>query len=95
MKRRYVRMGLFSSLFHRHAEGTERYIWISGMVCQHCAEHVTQALNAVPGVVDVDVSLTKGRAKVIVQDGVSDEALFKAVVRAGYTVTSISDSADG
>lgn len=84
-------MGFFNKLFHPETEKTtEKYIYITDMVCQNCAEHVTQSLKAIPGVHKVNVNLTKGQAKVKIADSVCDDTLFKAVVNAGYTVTKIS-----
>ena len=44
-------MGFFSNLFHHDdVSGTKKYVSISGMVCQNCVNHATQALEAVLGV---------------------------------------------
>ena len=49
-------MGFFSHLFHQdQVEGTKKYVAISGMVCQNCVKHVTEALK------DVDTTLLKGQ----------------------------------
>jgi copper chaperone CopZ len=37
---------------------------VQGMTCGSCVKHVTQALQAVPGVTQVDVDLANGRARV-------------------------------
>lgn len=53
-------MGFFSNLFHHDdVSGTKKYVSISGMVCQNCVNHATQALEAVPGVKKAKVSLMK------------------------------------
>lgn len=40
-------MGFFSNLFHHDdIQGTKKYIYITGMVCQNCSKHVTEALKA-------------------------------------------------
>ena len=84
-------MGLFSNLFHHDdVQGTKKYIYITGMVCQNCAKHVTEALKAVDGVNKVKVDLMRGQAEVIVDDSVNDETLLKTVVDAGYAATDIS-----
>ena len=65
----------------------ERTLTIEGMMCQHCAAHVTKALNALPGVtatVDLDAKTAT------VTGSADDEALKKAVEDAGYQVTAIS-----
>ena len=61
---------------------------IEGMMCQHCVNHVTKALQAVNGAENVSVDLEKGVATL---DAVRDMAprLKKAVEDAGYTVTAI------
>ena len=84
-------MGFFSNLFHHDdVSGTKKYVSISGMVCQNCVNHATQALEAVPGVKKANVNLMRGEAEVIVDDSVKDEDLLKAVVNAGYAATDIS-----
>ena len=84
-------MGFFSNLFHHDdIQGTKKYIYITGMVCQNCSKHVTEALKAVDGVVKVKVDLMRGQAEVVVADSVSDDTLLKTVVNAGYGVTEIS-----
>ena len=59
---------------------------IEGMMCQHCVAHVTQALNALPGV-RAEVDLAAGIATV--SGSADDAALKQAVADAGYTVTDI------
>lgn len=55
---------------------------VSGMTCGHCVGSVTKALQAVPGVQKVSVSLDSGRAHV---DGQANpEALVRAVEKEGY-----------
>ena len=75
-------MGFFSNLFSSSQEGKEKYIYISGMMCDHCAAHVKEALEAVPGVLKAKVSLMDKRATVHVTDEADDKAMFKAVVNA-------------
>jgi copper ion binding protein len=57
---------------------------ISGMTCDHCVQHVTQALGALRGVRRVDVRLQEGRATVNAQSDVYVEHLIEAVEEAGY-----------
>ena len=63
---------------------------IEGMMCPHCQAAVTKALNAVEGVKKTDVSLDDKAAYVEAEEGVSEDALKKAVVDAGYEVTEIT-----
>ena len=59
---------------------------IEGMSCGNCVRHVTEAIQGVPGVKSVDVSL-EGKSAAIQFDGQLDEAaLLKAVEDAGYRV---------
>ncbi len=64
---------------------TRWLLHIEGMTCDACALHVTQALQQVPGVMDVRVPGWKsGRAEVVVEEDVDEQALLKAVAQAGY-----------
>ena len=64
----------------------QKTLTIEGMMCAHCAAHVEQALNALPGVTAV-VDLAAKTA--VVTGDAGDEALKKAVADAGYQVTDI------
>ena len=73
-----------------HLKGEEtamtQTIHIQGMMCAHCVSHVTQALNALPGV-SAQVDLESGTA--VVTGDASPEALKAAVEGAGDQVTGI------
>lgn len=62
---------------------------IEGMMCQHCVAHVTKALQGIAGVEAVEVSLENKNAAVTLAADVSDDALVKAVVDAGYEVKGV------
>jgi len=62
---------------------------IEGMMCPHCSGRVEKALNALEGATAV-VDLDAGTATVTMTAEISDEVLTKAVVDAGYEVTSIA-----
>lgn len=62
---------------------------IEGMMCGHCQARVEKALKEVPGVTEVVVKLEAKNAVVTAEDSVSTETLTKAVVDAGYEVTSV------
>lgn len=81
-------MGIFSQLFHRD-QRKKKYIYITGMVCQNCSDHVKEALKSVPGVAKVTVDLSKGMAMVVLDGEVGNDILFKTIVQAGYTVTEV------
>jgi len=59
---------------------------IGGMTCVHCAVHVSQALEAVPGVHSIDLPSWRSTHATVVMDGtVSPDTLSAAVQDAGYT----------
>ena len=60
---------------------------IEGMMCQHCVAHVKKALEGVPNVETVEVSLEQNRA--VVTGSADLEAMKAAVAEAGYEVTGI------
>ena len=68
----------------------KKELMIEGMMCQNCVKHVTHALEGIPGVTDVQVSLENKKATVNVPESVTDEALKAAVTEAGYEVTGIT-----
>ena len=55
---------------------------ITGMSCNNCVRHVSEALRGVPGVTKVEVALPD-RA-VVEHAGAAQEALVAAVESAGY-----------
>jgi mercuric reductase len=58
---------------------------VLGMTCDSCALHVTRALQQVEGVIEAHVpGWASGRATVIAEPDVTDEALAEAVKNAGY-----------
>lgn len=60
---------------------------IQGMSCQMCVKHVTEALESVDGVKNVQVNLDKGQAQVRYDPDQADMSAFKtAVADAGYEV---------
>ncbi len=64
---------------------------IEGMSCQHCVMHVTNALNEVAGVSEVEVKLDDNSAVITAAGSVSDESIKEAVAEAGYEVTNIEE----
>ena len=61
---------------------------IEGMTCMHCQKRVEKALNAIEGV-SAKVDLATNTATITLSKPVLDEVLIKAVVDAGYEVTSL------
>lgn len=69
----------------------KKKISISGMSCEHCVKHVTKALQELPGVVKVEVSLAGKHAIVESSTDLSEEAIKTAIDDAGYEVTAIEN----
>jgi Cu+-exporting ATPase len=65
----------------------ETDLQVTGMNCASCVQHVTQALQDVPGVASAEVSLEESRASVHWREGAAPTvpALVQAVKAAGYT----------
>ena len=59
---------------------------IEGMTCGSCAARVQRALEKTDGVEQADVNFATGNARVYSVDGVTPEALARAVEKAGYTL---------
>jgi len=67
----------------------KKKIYIEGMSCQHCVNHVTEALKEIPGVKTVDVDL-KGKYAIVEADRQIDDGEIKnAIEEAGYEVVKI------
>ncbi|MCL7412171.1 MAG: heavy-metal-associated domain-containing protein [ANME-2 cluster archaeon] len=63
----------------------EDSIKIDGMMCGHCQMHVTKALFAADGVLDVEVTLDPGQAKVNYDPEIITIKGLKGVINeAGY-----------
>ncbi len=78
------------------AQAHHRYILrITGMTCDGCAQHVTQALQQVPGVLQVRVpDWQSGRAEVVAEAQVRVQALIDAVAQAGYRARVLIEEPD-
>lgn len=61
---------------------------ISGMTCQNCVKHVTEALSAVPGVKDVQVDLATETARI--EGDAPADALIQAVEAEDYEATQVA-----
>jgi copper chaperone len=59
-------------------------ITVKGMSCGHCVASVTKALEALPGVSEVQVDLASGRVTFANANSVSQEELARAIKAAGY-----------
>jgi len=60
---------------------------VTGMTCGGCVNSVQKVLTALPGVQRVEVTLTPGQARVVVDPARIDRAaLVRAIVDAGFGV---------
>jgi copper chaperone len=68
---------------------SEIILSVTGMTCGGCVNSVQKVLAALPGVKSVEVSLTPGQARVVVDEARVDRAaLVQAVVDAGFGVAA-------
>ena len=63
---------------------------VSGMHCEKCVAHVTEALEGVEGVTGARVSLEDASA-VVEGHGFDTDALVAAVADAGFTASKAAD----
>ncbi|MGH4052594.1 MAG: heavy-metal-associated domain-containing protein [Clostridium sp.] len=61
---------------------------IEGMSCQHCVNHVSEALKEI-GAKDVEVSLDKKLATALFSEDITDEVIKAAIDVVGYDVVKI------
>jgi copper chaperone len=66
---------------------TETYE-VTGMTCDHCVRAVSQAVEALDGVEEVEVDLGSGALTVRSQAGVGAHDVGVAVREAGYTLAA-------
>jgi copper ion binding protein len=57
---------------------------VTGMTCGHCVASVTEEVQEIPGVENVDVVLETGSLTVTSAEPVDDAAVQAAVEEAGY-----------
>lgn len=62
----------------------ETTLKVTGMTCGMCVQHVTKALQSVPGVQLAAVDLTSGMAVVKHDESTEAEAMVQAVTEEGY-----------
>lgn len=67
-------------------------ILIEGMSCGHCVRHVTEALNELNGVSNVNVNLEAKTAVIEAGSEVSSDAIKAAIEDAGYDVVEITEA---
>ncbi len=88
-----IEAGQFSA--GQNAGATE--LAVSGMTCQNCARHVTEAIQSVAGVRSAAVSLGNKSASVRWNPGVARNvpAVIEAVKQAGYAAKEVPADASG
>jgi Cu+-exporting ATPase len=59
-------------------------ISVTGMTCQNCVRHVTQALASLPGVRSADIDLKSGSASLETERELPRAELAAALEEAGY-----------
>jgi copper chaperone CopZ len=65
--------------------GREVSLGVTGMTCMMCVKHVTKALENLPGVSRVEVTLAPPRALVRHDPAIASvEAMIEAIRKAGY-----------
>lgn len=69
----------------------KKVIFIGGMSCEHCVNHVSSALKELTGVNHVEVNLTDKNAILELSQDISNEVIENAIDEAGYEVTKIED----
>jgi len=67
----------------------KKKITIEGMSCNHCVNHVKEALGELNGVVNVDVNLSDKYAMIEANADVKNEDIKFAIEDAGYEVVVI------
>lgn len=66
-------------------------IMIEGMSCQHCVNHVKEALSELPGISAVEVDLANNLALVEAEKSLSDDSIKAAIEEVGYSATSVEN----
>ena len=59
---------------------------VTGMTCAHCVSSVTEEVQEIPGVENVEVVLATGALTVTSSQSLDDDAVRAAVEEAGYRV---------
>lgn len=68
----------------------KKIITVTGMSCNHCVNHVREALGELDPNANIDVSLADGKAVFESSLEISDEDIKKIIDDYGYAVSSIS-----
>lgn len=64
---------------------TQTQLSVTGMTCDHCVRHVTDAISKVSGVHSVNVKLAEGIAVFEADASLDLQSVKEAVIAAGYS----------
>ncbi len=59
---------------------------VEGMSCNNCVKHVTEALEALPGISEIEITLAEGKVAFRSTGAASEEQIAEALEDAGYDV---------
>ena len=62
---------------------------VEGMMCEHCAAHVKEALEKIEGVTGAKVDLKEKTATVKVKEGLEESVYRQAIEDAGYKLVEV------
>ncbi|NYE95915.1 copper chaperone CopZ [Psychromicrobium silvestre] len=57
---------------------------VTGMTCGHCVSSVTEEVQEIPGVTEVDIDLESGSLSITSDQRLDDDLVKAAVEEAGY-----------
>ncbi len=66
--------------------------FVDGMMCNHCAGKVQDAISSVKGVYRTDVNLSQKKATAICDEAVAENSVISAIESAGYKIISVEKS---
>ncbi|MDD4290976.1 MAG: heavy metal translocating P-type ATPase [Clostridia bacterium] len=64
-------------------------VFVSGMMCMHCANRVRDALMNIDGIIQANVELDSQKAEITVNKSINEGVIEEAIRSAGYTVLHI------
>lgn len=64
----------------------EKEVSIKGMTCGHCEGRISTEIMSIPGVTRVIASAEKANAVITSDSEISQEAIQRAVIAAGYSL---------
>lgn len=67
----------------------KKTVHVEGMSCQHCVQHVKEALESIDGVSSAKVDLENKTAVIKSLNDIDNNAIKEAVKDAGYEVSGI------